>query len=241
LSFAVARRTTATLQKWRRNSPLEASNPPRKVARPATEPTWSQPAHALAGCGLVLDLDDCCLGDDGLTALASILLDSPIQELLLGENNFAAVGAEVVGTAVGRGPCRRLDLGFNMLGDEGVAALMRGFGDGGEGELRHLSLRDNEIYSGGARELAGGLGLACKRLVSLNLRLALFLLFYIHLRLFVFFSPASTSAGKTFCKTTASRFSASSSRSLGPSKPSISGRTHSTREVPYSCPMRVCY
>ena len=114
----------------------------------------------------MLDLDDCCLGDDGVAK--ALPGPAPIQELLLGENNVSTVGAAAVGALVAQGQCRRLDLGFNMLGYEGVEALMEGCQN--PTGLVHLSLRDNEIYVDGAKSLAAGLVAGCSRLLSLNLR-----------------------------------------------------------------------
>merc|ERR1711871_1595634 len=53
------------------------------------------------GGGLVLDLDDCCLGDDGVAK--ALPGPAPIQELLLGENNVSTVGAAAVGALVAHG------------------------------------------------------------------------------------------------------------------------------------------
>ena len=121
-----------------------------------------------AGSSLVLDIDDCCLGDHGVLQLAEALGEAPLTEILLGENNFASQGSGVVADVLARGRLTRLDLGFNMLGDEGVIALMKGCD--APTKLAHLSLRDNEIYVEGVKALAKGLVSGCPGLVTLNLR-----------------------------------------------------------------------
>jgi len=125
----------------------------------------SQKASA-QGCPLVVDADSCSLVNRGTIQIAGSLQTA--SEVLLGENDIGSEGAAAIVSVLTGGACTRLDLAFNMLGNEGVATLCEGLRE--PSGLLHLSLRDNEIYTPGAEALAGTIAQGAPNLCSLNLR-----------------------------------------------------------------------
>ena len=93
-------------------------------------------------------------------------------------NGLGAQGAAALApAAAASGTLRLLDLSLNEIGDEGVCALARAFGEAGAGGaggdddagLTALSLTANGISARGARALADVLGSGLRRLSSLRL------------------------------------------------------------------------